>query len=215
MCGIFGYIGPKEALPFLVEGLKKLEYRGYDSAGVATLHAGKLFVSKCVGKISDLESQLQQKPLSGHIGIGHTRWATNGQPSHINSHPHEDCKSQLVVVHNGIIENYLELRETLKAKGHIFRSATDTEVLAHLIEDNFQGSLLGAVQKSLGQVKGSYALAVISELDPEKIIVARHGSPLIIGHNEKEHLISSDIPAMLKYTSRVTFLENGQLAEID
>ena len=135
MCGIFGYVGSKEALPFIIEGLKKLEYRGYDSAGVATLDKGKLFVSKCVGKIGELEGLLDQQPLAGAIGIGHTRWATHGQPSHINSHPHEDCKSELVVVHNGIIENYMELRKELIARGHNFKSSTDTEVLAHLIED--------------------------------------------------------------------------------
>src|SRR3989344_2802175 len=167
MCGIFGYIGQKEALPFLIEGLKKLEYRGYDSAGVATLDKGKLFVSKCVGKIADLEDLLQKKPVGGEIGIGHTRWATHGQPSHINSHPHEDCRSELVVVHNGIIENYLELRKELIGRGHAFRSSTDTEVLAHLIEEKYKGNLLVAVREALLMVRGSYALAVISERDPE------------------------------------------------
>ncbi len=215
MCGIFGYIGDKEALPFLIEGLKKLEYRGYDSAGVATLDQGKLFVSKCVGKISDLEDILRKKPISGEVGIGHTRWATHGQPSHLNSHPHEDCNSELVVVHNGIIENYMELRRDLMGRGHKFKSATDTEVLAHLIEDNLkEGDLLRAVGKALQAVRGTYALAVISEREPQKIIAARHGSPLIIGHGENEMFVASDIPAILKYTSRVIYLENGELAEI-
>ncbi|MDD4178484.1 MAG: glutamine--fructose-6-phosphate transaminase (isomerizing) [Candidatus Margulisbacteria bacterium] len=214
MCGIFGYIGDKEALPFLLEGLKKLEYRGYDSAGIATLHKGKLFVTKCVGKISELETTLQKKPIGGEVGIGHTRWATHGQPSHVNSHPHEDCKSELVVVHNGIIENYLELRRELADRGHDFRSSTDTEVLAHLIEEKYAGNLLLAVREALLLVRGSYALAVISENDPQKIVAARSGSPLIIGHGEEESFLSSDIPAMLKYTSRITQLENGEMAEI-
>ena len=215
MCGIFGYVGSKEALPFLIEGLKKLEYRGYDSAGVATLDDGKLFVSKCVGKISDLESLLQQKPIAGKIGIGHTRWATHGQPSHLNSHPHEDCKAELVVVHNGIIENYMELRQELSGRGHKFKSATDTEVLAHLIEEQLNsGGLYHAVRKSLLMIRGSYALAVISEREPGKIVAARHGSPLIIGHGTGEKFLSSDIPAMLKYTGKVIYLDNGELAEI-
>lgn len=215
MCGIFGYVGSKEALPFLIEGLKKLEYRGYDSAGVATLDKGKLFVSKCVGKISDLESLLQRKPIAGEIGVGHTRWATHGQPSHLNSHPHEDCKSELVVVHNGIIENYIELRQELISRGHKFKSATDTEVLAHLIEENLgAGGLLQAVRKSLLAVRGSYALAVISEREPGTIVAARQGSPLIIGHGVNEKFLASDIPAILKYTGKVIYLENGELAEI-
>ncbi|MDD5382256.1 MAG: glutamine--fructose-6-phosphate transaminase (isomerizing) [Candidatus Margulisbacteria bacterium] len=214
MCGIFGYIGDKEALPFLLEGLKKLEYRGYDSAGVATLDKGKVFISKCLGKIVDLEELLRQKPIGGAIGIGHTRWATHGRPSHINSHPHEDCSGKIVVVHNGIIENYLELRRALADNGHKFTSTTDTEVIAHLIEDNMDGSLLKAVSKALSQVKGSYAIAVISEHEPGKIVIARHGSPLIVGFGEKESFVSSDIPAMLKYTGRIVHLENGEIGEI-
>lgn len=214
MCGIFGYIGNKEAPPFLIEGLKKLEYRGYDSAGVATLDKGKLFVSKCVGKITDLEELLKQKPIGGDIGVGHTRWATHGRPSHINSHPHQDCEGKIVVVHNGIIENYLELRRRLADNGHKFSSATDTEVVAHLIEENLDGNLFQAVAKALKHLKGSYALAVISEHEPEKIIVARHGSPLIIGFGENESFVSSDIPAMLKYTDKIVKLENGEIGEV-
>jgi glucosamine--fructose-6-phosphate aminotransferase (isomerizing) len=216
MCGIFGYLGNKEALPFLIEGLKKLEYRGYDSAGIATLDQGKLFVSKCVGKIAELEDLLQKKPIGGEVGIGHTRWATHGQPSHVNSHPHEDCRSELVVVHNGIIENHSELRKELVERGHLFKSATDTEVLAHLIEEHLEseGSLFHAVRKALRFIRGNYALAVISERDPQKIIAARHGSPLIVGHGEEEKFIASDIPAVIKYTSKVIYLENGEIAEI-
>ena len=214
MCGIFGYIGDKEALPFLIEGLKKLEYRGYDSAGVATLDKGKVFVSKRAGKISDLEELLSQKPIKGEIGIGHTRWATHGKPSDKNSHPHEDCTGKIVVVHNGIIENYLELRRELAENGHKFTSATDTEVVAHLIEDNLNGNLLQSVALALKKIKGSYALAIISEHEPDRIIIARHGSPLIVGFGDKECYISSDIPAMLKYTSQIIKLENGEVGEV-
>ncbi|MGB9613748.1 MAG: glutamine--fructose-6-phosphate transaminase (isomerizing), partial [Candidatus Margulisiibacteriota bacterium] len=215
MCGIFGYIGSKEAIPFLIEGLKRLEYRGYDSAGVATLDQGKIFVSKCVGKISELERLLQEKPISGETGIGHTRWATHGQPSHLNSHPHQDCQGKLAVVHNGIIENYPELKRSLSQNGHKFRSATDTEVLAHLIEEYLEeNDLLHAVRKALLVVEGSYALAVISEKEPQKIIAARHGSPLIVGHGEGEMFLSSDISAFLKYTSRGEHLENNEIVEV-
>jgi glucosamine--fructose-6-phosphate aminotransferase (isomerizing) len=214
MCGIFGYIGDKEATPFLIEGLKKLEYRGYDSAGIATLDQGKLFVAKCVGKITDLEKLLSQKPIGGQIGIGHTRWATHGRPSYLNSHPHEDCSGKIVIVHNGIIENYLELRRELVDQGHKFKSTTDTEVIAHLIEENFKGSLLKSVTKALARVRGSYAIAVISEHEPEKIIVARHGSPLIVGFGNDEFFVSSDIPAMLKYTGKIIKLENDEIGEV-
>ncbi|OGB86826.1 glutamine--fructose-6-phosphate aminotransferase [candidate division WOR-1 bacterium RIFCSPLOWO2_02_FULL_46_20] len=214
MCGIFGYIGKKEAVPFIIEGLRKLEYRGYDSSGVATLENNKLFVSKCVGKIANLENLLKQKPIGGQIGVGHTRWATHGKPSSENSHPHEDCQGKIVVVHNGIIENYLELRRELADKGHKFSSATDTEVLAHLIEECYKDNLLKAVAQALCLVRGSYALAVISEHEPDKIIVARHGSPLIIGFGNDECFISSDIPAMLKYTDKIIQLDNEEVGEL-
>ncbi len=215
MCGIFGYVGSKEAVPFIIEGLKKLEYRGYDSAGVATLDNNKLFISKSVGKIAELEALLAKKPIGGGIGIGHTRWATHGRPSDENSHPHEDCKGEIAVVHNGIIENYLELRRELADKGHKFRSATDTEVLAHLIEEHYDGKdLLLAVSKALKLVKGAYALAVISEHKPNKVIVARSGSPLIIGFGNEENFIASDIAAMLKYTNKIIKLENGEIAKL-
>ena len=214
MCGIFGYIGDKEAIPFIIEGLKKLEYRGYDSAGIATLEKGHLFVSKSVGKINNLEQQLQQKPISGEIGIGHTRWATHGKPSHDNSHPHDDCHGKIILVHNGIIENYLEIRRDLAEKGHHFKSTTDTEVLAHLIEENFNGNLLEALTNSLKQIRGSYALAIVSEHEPDKIFVARNGSPLIVGFGDNESFISSDIHALLKHTPRIANLDNGELGII-
>ncbi|PIS30905.1 glutamine--fructose-6-phosphate transaminase (isomerizing) [Candidatus Saganbacteria bacterium CG08_land_8_20_14_0_20_45_16] len=214
MCGIFGYIGEKEAIPFILEGLKKLEYRGYDSAGVATLEKGQLFVTKCLGKIQQLEEELSQKPIGGQIGVGHTRWATHGKPSQPNSHPHQDCTGKIAVVHNGIIENYLELRRELANKGHHFSSTTDTEVIAHLIEENYDGDLLQALAKSLKQARGAYALAIISEHTPNSIIIARQGSPLIVGFGAEESFISSDIAAMLKYTNKIIQLENGQIGRL-
>jgi len=218
MCGIFGYIGNKEALPFLMEGLRKLEYRGYDSAGVATIDKGRLFVTKCAGKIADLEKELTERPIRGEIGVGHTRWATHGRPSNENSHPHTDCTETLVVVHNGIIENYLQLRRRLAEEGHKFTSTTDTEVLAHLIEKHLKidrsHTLEEAVRHALEEVEGSYALAVISEKEPRKIVAARRGSPLIIGVQEGETFLSSDIPAILKYTSHVIYLNDYEIATI-
>lgn len=216
MCGIFGYIGKREALPFIMEGLKKLEYRGYDSAGVATIEHGKIFLSKCCGKIVELEKELEERPISGQIGIGHTRWATHGRPSDENSHPHTDCSDQIVVVHNGIIENYLELRRQLSEEGHKFTSTTDTEVIAHLIEKYYEKTknLENAVRESLKIIEGSYALGVVSEKEPDKIIAARRGSPLIIGIEEDETFIASDIPALIKYTSRVIYMRDFEMAII-
>lgn len=214
MCGIFGYIGNKDAVPFILEGLKKLEYRGYDSSGIATLDQNNLFTAKCAGKIVALEELLMRKPISGSIGIGHTRWATHGKPSDLNSHPHESCDSKIMIVHNGIIENYLELRRDLCEKGHKFKSVTDTEVIAHLIEENMQGDLMKAITRSLAMLRGSYALAIVSEHAPDRIIVARNGSPLIVGYGEKEYYLSSDIPALLKYTSKIVKLDNHEIAEV-
>ena len=218
MCGIFGYIGGRQALPFILEGLKKLEYRGYDSAGIATIDNGRIFLTKCAGKISDLEHELTLKPISGETGIGHTRWATHGQPSDENSHPHSDCTDTLVVVHNGIIENYLALRRKLADEGHKFKSTTDTEVLAHLMEKHLAADpgmiLEEAVRSALKEVEGSYAIAVLSEREPDKIVAARKGSPLIIGLDEGETFISSDIPAILKYTSKVIYLKDLEVATI-
>ncbi|KAF0135133.1 MAG: glucosamine--fructose-6-phosphate aminotransferase (isomerizing) [Candidatus Saganbacteria bacterium] len=219
MCGIFGYIGTKEALPFLIEGLKKLEYRGYDSSGVATIDKGRLFIEKCAGKISDLEKKINERPIRGPIGIGHTRWATHGQPSDQNSHPHEDCTGLIAVVHNGIIENYLPLRRALADEGHKFLSTTDTEVIAHLIEKYFTKAgqnvpLEEAVRQAMLAVEGSYSIAVLYEKQPNKIVAARKGSPLIIGISEGETFISSDIPAMLKYTSQIIYLNDYEIATI-
>jgi glucosamine--fructose-6-phosphate aminotransferase (isomerizing) len=222
MCGIFGYIGNKEATPFIIEGLKKLEYRGYDSAGVATIDREKIFTAKCSGKITDLEKILEERPIKGQIGIGHTRWATHGRPSTENSHPHMDCKEEIAVIHNGIIENYLELRRNLSDEGHKFRSTTDTEVIAHLIEKNLnavpagrQGDIVEAVRKTVNQLEGSFAIAVICEKEPDKIVTARKGSPLIIGVGEDELYVASDIPAMIKYTGRVVPLSDGEIATVE
>jgi len=211
MCGIFGYIGKHESLPFILEGLKRLEYRGYDSAGIATLENGKISITKCAGKIGDLEGLLKKKKLKGRLGLGHTRWATHGRPSKENSHPHMDCNKELALIHNGIIENYLELRRKLSDEGHIFKSTTDTEVMVHLIEKHLDGNLEVAVIKALQEVEGSYALAVVYRHDPSKIVVARKGSPLIIGIGEDESFVSSDIPAVLKYTGKVIHLDDGEM----
>ncbi|MBU4310144.1 glutamine--fructose-6-phosphate transaminase (isomerizing) [bacterium] len=214
MCGIVGYLGKKRAQPILLEGLKRLEYRGYDSSGIAVLEKKKILLYKKEGKISILEALLVNKKLEGTIGLGHTRWATHGKPSDENAHPHSDCSGDLVVVHNGIIENYLILKEELIKKGHRFKSETDTEVLAHLIEENFKGDLEEATREALKSVEGAYAIGVISTKDPEKLVAARYGSPLIVGVGEKEFFIASDVPAILNHTREIIFLDEGQLATL-
>lgn len=214
MCGIVGYLGKKRAQPILLEGLKRLEYRGYDSSGIALLEKKKILLYKKEGKISILEALLVNKRLEGTVGLGHTRWATHGKPSDENAHPHSDCSGDLVVVHNGIIENYLILKEELIKKGHRFKSETDTEVLAHLIEENFKGDLEEATREALKSVEGAYAIGVISTKDPEKLVAARYGSPLIVGVGEKEFFIASDVPAILNHTREIIFLDEGQLATL-
>lgn len=215
MCGIVGYIGHKDVVPVLLEGLKRLEYRGYDSAGIGILREGELNCRKTVGKITTLESLLEEKPISGTIGIAHTRWATHGAPSTINAHPHTDCNGEIAVVHNGIVENFATLKEELVERGHIFRSDTDTEVLAHLIEHYFSGDLTCAVQKALNKVEGTYGIAVISSADPDKIVVARKGSPLAIGIVDGgEFIIASDASAIVGYTRQVIYLKDGEMATI-
>ncbi|HAR64546.1 MAG: glutamine--fructose-6-phosphate transaminase (isomerizing) [Candidatus Margulisiibacteriota bacterium] len=214
MCGIFGYLGSKDCVDMIIDGLKKLEYRGYDSSGITTLHEGKLNVTKCVGKIVELEKVISTSTMQGCIGLGHTRWATHGETTHDNSHPHTDCSGEIVLVHNGIIENYSLLKSKLIAKGHIFRSDTDTEVLAHLIEESFQGNLEEAVLESLKQVEGTYAIGVIAKKDPNKIVVAKNASPLIIGCGKNEYFITSDISAILKYNRDVIYLEDKEIAII-
>ncbi len=214
MCGIFGYIGNKNAIPILIEGLRKLEYRGYDSSGIAVVSKKSFNIYKSVGKISDLENTVSNKKNISHIGIGHTRWATHGQPSVENAHPHTDCKKNIAVVHNGIIENYEILRKELLKKGHKFISQTDTEVIAHLIEENIKNGPEKAVKVALKKLKGTYALAVIFKKFPDRVIVAKKGSPLIIGIGEKENFISSDIPAIVKYSSKIITLQDGDIATI-
>jgi len=219
MCGIVGYVGNKDVVPILIDGLKRLEYRGYDSAGIGVIENGRLELRRCVGKICNLENVLKEKPCKGSIALGHTRWATHGRPSEENAHPHTDCQDRLVVVHNGIIENYLTLKKGLVKEGHKFKSETDTEVLAHLVEKYLaksrgKKSILFALQRALKEVEGSYAVGVISVDDPEKIVCARKESPLVIGLGRKEYFIASDVPAILGYTRKVIYLDDGETAEV-
>jgi glutamine---fructose-6-phosphate transaminase (isomerizing) len=213
MCGIVGYIGNKDAVPILVEGLRRLEYRGYDSVGIAIIPKDKVIVKKCKGKIRDLEGFLGDKDISkSHIGISHNRWATHGAPTNINAHPHQDCSGDIAVVHNGIIENFNELKKQLLEEGHKFKSQTDTEVISHLVEKYYKGDLKEAVLKTLKNLKGSFALGVISKNEPDRIIAARKESPLIVGIGEGENFIASDVPAILKHTKNVIYLEDGEIA---
>ncbi|HEX2779900.1 MAG TPA: glutamine--fructose-6-phosphate transaminase (isomerizing) [Gemmatimonadaceae bacterium] len=214
MCGIVGYVGPRVATPVLIEGLKRLEYRGYDSAGVAIMNGKGVELRKAVGKIAALESAVEGSPIEGMTGIAHTRWATHGAPNECNAHPHHDCTGTIAVVHNGIIENYGALRTMLQERGHTFLSETDTEVLAHLIEAAFEGSLEEAVADSLHLVEGTYGIAVVSSKEPGKIVAARKGSPLLLGLGEGENFLASDVAAILKYTRDVVYLDDGELAVI-
>lgn len=215
MCGIVGYIGKNKALSVILEGLKRLEYRGYDSAGLAIIFEREIYSFRTPGKISSLERRLKKDSSSsffrGKIGIGHTRWATHGKPSQENAHPHFDCKGKIALVHNGIIENHSFLREKMKRRGHIFSSQTDTEVLAHLIEEYFEGELEEAVVKALREVEGSYALAIVTK-DEEKVLGIRKGNPLLVGMGEGEYFLASDVPALLPYTREVITLEDGEMA---
>lgn len=214
MCGIVGYTGDKFVDSLLIAGLERLEYRGYDSAGIATLNKGKLRIKKRSGKIQLLKQILKEEPLGGELGIGHTRWATHGEPTNKNAHPHTDCHSDLAIVHNGIIENCEELQQELIQEGHTFTTDTDTEIIAHLVEKYLKNDLLSAVQKTLKLLKGSYALAIISRKDPDKIIISRWESPLIIGLGKGENFLASDVSAILNLTSKIIFLEDGQVGLI-
>jgi glucosamine--fructose-6-phosphate aminotransferase (isomerizing) len=212
MCGIVGYIGPRVATPLLIDGLKRLEYRGYDSAGISVQNGKGLETRKAAGKISMLETVVNGSPVSGTVGIAHTRWATHGPPNECNAHPHHDCTDSIAVVHNGIIENASALRKMLQQRGHTFDSDTDTEVLAHLIEASFDGALEDAVVEALQLVEGTYGIAVLSSRDPDKIVAARKGSPLLIGLGEGELYVASDVAAILKHTRDVIYLDDGELA---
>jgi len=213
MCGIVGYIGPRRAVPILLDGLRRLEYRGYDSAGLAVLsEAEGLAVRRASGKLRNLEEVLRLHPVDGAYGIGHTRWATHGRPTEENAHPHRDCTGGFVVVHNGIIENYLELKRALEAEGHQFRTETDTEVVAHLVERHFSGRLEDALREAVSRLAGLFALAVIAEGDPEKIVAARSGPPVVIGLGDGEYFLASDVPAILSHTRDVIFLNDGDMA---
>ncbi|MEM2925137.1 MAG: glutamine--fructose-6-phosphate transaminase (isomerizing) [Methanocellales archaeon] len=212
MCGIIGYIGEKQAAPILLDSLKRLEYRGYDSVGIAVFNE-KIVCYKTEGELEKLVKKVPPD-LNGTVGIGHTRWATHGRPSTANAHPHLDCSGKIAVVHNGIIENYYELKEELIKKGHKFNSETDTEVLAHLIEENYNGSLIQALRNSISRVSGSFAVAVLCSLEPEVILAARKDNPLILGLGENENFIASDIPAILKYTRKMIFLDNEEMAVV-
>lgn len=215
MCGIVGYIGPQSAAPILLRGLEKLEYRGYDSAGLAIRTDGQLQVVKTVGRLSDLRDILDQKGTpEGILGLGHTRWATHGRPSDENAHPHLDCSGRIAVVHNGIIENYKELREWLVEDGHTFKSETDTETIAHLVENFYEGDLVTAVRKTIKRLHGSYAIGVIHLDQPEVMVAARQDSPLIVGLGEGENFLASDIPAVLEHTRNVFIIDDGEVVKL-
>ena len=214
MCGIVGYLGTKNASEVIVDGLSKLEYRGYDSSGVAVCNEGELEIRKFKGRLAVLAEDIEKNEMKGHLGIGHTRWATHGEPSDVNSHPHFNMDKTIAVVHNGIIENYMELKEELKEDGVEFRSETDTEVIAHLVDKYYEGNLLDAVYKTVARLRGAYALGVICKDNEDELVAVRKDSPLIAGVGEGENFIASDIPALLKYTRKVYFLENGEVVHI-
>ncbi len=215
MCGIVGYVGPRNAAPILLEGLRRLEYRGYDSAGIALLtDDGKVFVEKKAGKLTNLTDHLNGGAPAGHQGIAHTRWATHGRPNDTNAHPHTDCTGSLALIHNGIIENYREIKDRLAAKGHAFKSETDTEVLAHLIEEHYSGDLVEAVRGALNEVRGAYAIGVMHVEHPNRIVGARMNVPLIVGLGDGEGFLASDVPAILEHTKNVVILQEGDIADV-
>jgi len=214
MCGIIGYVGSRVAAPILLEGLKRMEYRGYDSSGMALMEPGGLLFEKSAGKINRLEEVLADREFVSTIGIAHTRWATHGEPTDLNAHPHLDCDEKIALVHNGIIENYASLREFLKGRGHNFRTDTDTEILCHLVEEYYTGDLVQATQLALRQVEGTYGIAVLCRDNPGEIVVARLGSPLVIGRGQNENFVASDVSAILRHTNQVVYLEDGEMAVI-
>ena len=213
MCGIVGYIGPRPAVPIILDGLKRLEYRGYDSAGLAVLEQNNgLGVRRAQGKLRNLEDALKLNPVDGPYGIGHTRWATHGRPTEENAHPHKDCHGDIVVVHNGIVENYLTLKHQLLEEGHTFMTETDTEIIAHLVEKHYDGNLENAVRDAVRQLTGVFALSVISRKDPNKIVAARSGPPVVVGLGNGEYFVASDVPAILSHTRDMFFLADGDMA---
>lgn len=214
MCGIVGYVGSQETAPFLIQGLKRLEYRGYDSAGIAVLNSSDIKILRKKGNLSFLEAAINYSLYKGNVGVGHTRWATHGAPSETNAHPHLDCQQEIAVAHNGIIENFQELKEELQKRGHLFKSETDTEVIAHLIEEAKGNSLLAKVQKAVLKLKGSYALAVISKREPNCLIGVRKDSPLVVGLGKSGFFIASDIPALLDHTRKVLILEDNEVVRL-
>ena len=215
MCGIVGYVGPRDAAPILLEGLRRLEYRGYDSAGIAILTGtGEFFIEKKAGKLTNLTDHLNGDAPAGHPGIGHTRWATHGRPNDTNAHPHSDCSGKLALIHNGIIENYAEIKDRLVAEGHRFNSETDTEVLAHLIETKYTGDLVEAVRAALNEVRGAYAIAVMHTEHPDRLVGARMNVPLIVGLGDGEGFLASDVPAILEHTKNVVILHEGDIADV-
>ena len=215
MCGIVGYTGPREAGPILIEGLRRLEYRGYDSAGIALVdEEGDLFVEKKAGKLANLQLAIADRTPHAAIGLAHTRWATHGRPNDLNAHPHQDCTGNITVIHNGIIENFRELRDGLEARGHVLTSETDTEALAHLVEEAYDGDLTDAVRASLRQVEGAYALVVMHKREVSRLVGARQNVPLVVGLNGEESFIASDVAAILAHTNRIVFLEDGDVADV-
>jgi glutamine---fructose-6-phosphate transaminase (isomerizing) len=213
MCGIIGYVGGRKPVPILLDGLRRLEYRGYDSAGIAVVdHDQKIELRRVSGKLHNLEEAVRLSPLDGWYGIGHTRWATHGRPTEENAHPHRDTKGDVVVVHNGIVENYLALKHELESEGHVFKTETDTEIIPHLIEKHFKGNLEDAVRAAVKQLRGVFAIAAISRLDPGKIVAARNGPPVVVGLGENEYFVASDVPAILSHTRDVFFIHDGDVA---
>ncbi|MEO6260541.1 MAG: glutamine--fructose-6-phosphate transaminase (isomerizing), partial [Thermoanaerobaculia bacterium] len=212
MCGIIGYVGTRDVVPVLLGGLKKLEYRGYDSAGIAVVNGKGVEVVRAEGKLSNLEAKLQDTPLTGHFGMGHTRWATHGKPNENNAHPHRDCTGKIVVIHNGIIENFLPLKHELQKAGHVFKTETDTEVVAHLIEEKMKSGtkFIEAAKKTLKELEGHYALVMFNGDEPGTIIAAKQGPPLVVGLGEGENIVASDVAPLLAYTRDIIYLEDGE-----
>ncbi|GAH49125.1 unnamed protein product, partial [marine sediment metagenome] len=215
MCGIIGYVGEKDCASILLNGLKRLEYRGYDSSGIAVLNSvddkNEISMIRRVGNLKKLEKALLDVNIKGNLGIGHTRWATHGKPHRLNAHPHSDCKNEILLVHNGIIENYEPLKKELILKGHRFTSETDTEVLVHLVEDFYQGDLVNAVREAIKEVEGSYAIVVMSKNSPNQLVGARYDSPLVVGLGDDENFLVSDMPAVLEHTNKFLIIDQGEI----